>query len=177
MARTLSYHVATSLDGYIAAPDGTFDDFVDDADFSARFLASLDRYDAVVMGRSTWQVGADLGTPNPFPFLDIDKVVASRSLAEVDPAVRVVDDGVAEVARMKAADGGPIWLCGGGDLAAQLLDHGLVDEVVVKHNPVLLGDGIGLFGPPSRRTTRLRTRASTLHEASGIRTTTYDVLG
>lgn len=175
MSRTLTYYVAVSLDGYIAAPDGTFDDFSGDEDFAASFLADLDRFDAVVMGRATWQVGADLGFPNPYPFLDIDKVVASTTLGDVDPAVRVVRDGVAEVTRMKQADGGPIWLCGGGRLAADLLSAGLVDEVVVKHNPVLLGDGIGLFGPPRRATTQLRPVSSRLHAASGVRTTTYEV--
>lgn len=171
--RTLTYLVAASLDGFIADPGGGFDDFHFDDDFAQRFVASLDRFDAVVMGRETWEVGARQGVTNPYPFLDIDKVLVSTTLTDPpDPAVRVTADPVGEVARMKAADGGPIWLCGGSRLAGTLLDAGLLDELVVKHNPVLLGDGIPLF-PRERRTTRLIPVGSEHHDRTGIRTTTY----
>jgi dihydrofolate reductase len=171
--RTLTYYVAASLDGYIADPDGGYGDFPFDDDFAARFVASLARFDAVVMGRATWEVGVRVGVTNPYPFLDIDKVVISTTLAaSPDPAVRVAADPVAELARMKAATGGPIWLCGGSKLAGTLLGAGLLDELEVKQSPVLLGDGIPLF-PRARRTTPLRPVSSELHEPTGIRTTRF----
>lgn len=62
-----------------------------------------------------------------------------------DPSVtRVEGDPVAVVADLKRRDGRDIWLCGGGDLAGQLIDE--IDELQVKVNPVLLGEGI----PPAR---------------------------
>jgi dihydrofolate reductase len=44
-----------------------------------------------------------------------------------------------------------IWLCGGGQLAGELLRHQLIDTLILKINPVLLGDGIPLFGPEKRK--------------------------
>ena len=76
---------------------------------------------------------------------------------------------------MKAASGGPIWLCGGGRLARTLLDAGLLDELVLKRNPFLLGDGVPVLAR-QHRPVRLRPGSSELHEPTGIRTTTDDVL-
>ncbi len=172
----LVYLVAASIDGFIADPDGSFADFPHDDDFAASFLGSLDRFAAVVMGRATWQVGMDEGVANPFPWLEVDKLVVSTTMSTPpDPAVRVTADPVTEVRRMKQDATGPVWLCGGAVLARTLLDAGLVDVVEVKHNPILLGEGIPLFAR-APGTVRLRPGAHELHRASGIRTVTYTVL-
>ncbi|QKW17421.1 dihydrofolate reductase family protein [Verrucosispora sp. NA02020] len=60
-----------------------------------------------------------------------------------DPAVEIVSgDPVAFVRDLKQRSGGDIWLCGGGQLAGQLLPE--VDELVVKVNPIVVGSGIPL---------------------------------
>ncbi|MEE8599717.1 dihydrofolate reductase family protein [Euzebya tangerina] len=174
--RTLSYTVAVSLDGYIARPDGDFSDFPFDDDFAAQFLQSLNRFDAIVMGRSTWEVGADQGVTNPYPFLDVDKVLVSTTMVDSpDPAVRLTADPVAEVTRMKQEAGGPIWLCGGSQLATTLLEAGLIDEIVLKHNPVLLRAGIPLLRPGGA-VRHARHTGSEVHAATGIRTSSYELI-
>lgn len=66
--------IATSLDGYIASPDGTVDWLFHDADYGhTEFMASVD---AVVMGRKTWEQ-ARLFEDVPFAGKQI--VVFSRS--------------------------------------------------------------------------------------------------
>jgi dihydrofolate reductase len=160
--RELTYYVATSLDGRIAAPDGGFDAFSTSGDhmemiardwvdtLSAPALAALglepdqSRFDTVVMGWNTYAVGLPLGVADPYPHLE--QVVFSRSHGqeEVPAGVRTcADDPVAEVQRLKKEDGVGIWLCGGGRLAAALADE--VDRLVLKVNPVVLGDGIAAF--------------------------------
>jgi dihydrofolate reductase len=47
---------------------------------------------------------------------------------------------------LKKETGTPIYLCGGGDFAGFLLEHQLIDELILKHNPVIFGKGIKLFG-------------------------------
>ncbi|WP_414685476.1 dihydrofolate reductase family protein [Micromonospora robiginosa] len=159
--RKLVYFVATTLDGFIAAPDGSFD-FLPLAPDVAPYLATewpqtlptfahaqlgvasppTGRFDTVLMGRGTYQPGLAIGVTSPYAHLR--QYVFSRTLAPADhPDVEVVaGDPVAFVRDLKTRPGGDIWLCGGGHLAGQLFDE--VDELVVKLNPVVAGSGIPL---------------------------------
>lgn len=144
--RALIYYVAASLDGFIAHPDGRFDSFPM-GDHVPAFLAELPGFGAVLMGRRTYAVGLEHGVTSPYPMI-ADQIVFSRSLGQSpDPAVRVLaEDAVGAVRRLKAVEGGPIWLCGGAELAGHLRRAGLIDELWVKLNPLLLGAGLPLFG-------------------------------
>jgi dihydrofolate reductase len=175
--RQLTYYIATSLDGFIAGPDGQFDFFAFEGDLAAAIIADFPetlpgpareplgiadvpnrRFDTVLMGRGTYEPGLAAGMTSPYP--QLRQFVFSRSLTGTDPAVEIVaGDPVEVVRRLKAEDGLGIWLCGGGELAAQLRDE--VDELIVKINPVVLGAGIPLFAggfrPDGLRLTGTRT--------------------
>lgn len=156
--RALVYLIASSVDGFIAAPDGAYDFFKVDPDLLGwiaenypetlpthyRAAAGIDapnrRFDAMLMGRGTYQPAIDAGIARPYAHLE--EIVFSRSLAAVDGLTVVDGDPVAVVRELKAREGGDIWLCGGGDLAGQLA--GEIDELIVKLNPVLAGDGVPL---------------------------------
>lgn len=159
--RKLVYYVATTLDGFIAAPDGSYDFFPLEPDVRAHLAAEwpqtfptlahaqfgiesppTGRFDALVMGRGTYDPALKAGMTSPYAHLK--QYVLSRSLPPSgDPQVEIVaGDAVAFVRELKEQPGGDIWLCGGGQLAGQLLDE--VDELVVKLNPVVAGSGIPL---------------------------------
>ncbi|WP_338863684.1 dihydrofolate reductase family protein [Myxococcus stipitatus] len=142
--RKLTYHVATTLDGFIARQDHTFDCFSNEGDHVTEYLATLRTYGAVVMGRKTYDIGLQFGVTDPYPYLETN--VVSRSMKESpDPKVRLItDDVVGAVRTLKAQEGKDIYLAGGGELATQLFAAGLVDEVLIKLNPLLLGSGIPL---------------------------------
>lgn len=161
--RPLVYFVATSLDGFIAEEDGSFDGFPWDDDYGAELFAEFPEtipahirgaaprsanrwFDAVVMGRATYEVGLPMGLTSPYPTLD--QYVFSTTLEESpSPDVTVVSGGATDfVSRLKTEPGKSIWLCGGAKLAGALLSAGLVDEVIAKVNPVVFGRGIPLFG-------------------------------
>jgi len=102
---------------------------------------------AVVMGRATYEVAPRMGVIDPYPYLET--YVFSGTLAPVDhPNVHVIrEDAASYIAAMKkrpAANGStaPIYFAGGGAFAASILAAGLIDEVIVKLNPFLMGDGI-----------------------------------
>ncbi len=159
--RTLRYHVAASLDGFIARPDGSTDCFPGDLQTEnvTDYLYTLAaEYDTVLMGRDTYAVGQKFGVTDPYPMLET--YVFSRTLkTSPDPRVHLVAEDAAGVVRgLKARTGGgtdwsgvvrgaqartakDIYLCGGGRLAHTLFAEGLIDEVQVKLNPVLLGAG------------------------------------
>lgn len=163
--RDLTYYVAVSLDGFIAGPHGEFDTFLAEGDHMApiweRYRGTAPTmlaeaaglsvangpFDTVLMGWNTYAVGLpEHHLPNPYEHLR--QIVFSRS--HEAPAgsggVRVTDaDPVETVRALKREEGSGIWLCGGGALAALLADE--IDRLALKINPVMLGDGVPLFGP------------------------------
>ncbi|OAR24751.1 deaminase [Streptomyces sp. ERV7] len=160
--RKLSYYIALTIDGFIAAPDGSYDfyplseevvgfmaaDFPETLPTTLRRALGIDeapnrRYDTVVMGRGTYEPALKDGITSPYAHLR--QIVFSRSLGESpDPAVEVVSgDPVALVRELKREEGLDIYLCGGADFAGQLIEE--IDELVIKSYPIVAGAGIPLF--------------------------------
>jgi dihydrofolate reductase len=163
--RRLRYQVATSLDGYIAGPNGEFDWIVMDPDID--FAALFAQFDTAVMGRKTFLATLQQGGSGAMPGFDV--VVFSRTLDPADyPAVSVVNGDPGESVRsLKARPGKDIWLFGGGGLFRTLLEAGLVDTVEPAVVPVLLGDGIPILPSPALRT-KLSLTGHRLYQKSGI---------
>lgn len=166
--RPLVYYVATSLDGYIAASDGSVDDiptapetlravfaeYPETCPVHAREALGVDapprHFDTVVMGRRTHEPALAAGLTSAYPHLR-QYVVTHRTDLPEDTTLTVTDDPVGTVRALKDEDGLGIWLCGGAELAAGLVDE--IDELHLKVNPVSLGSGIPLFrgGTGARR--------------------------
>lgn len=158
--RELTYYVATSLDGCIAAPDGTFDAFPMEGDHMHVLMdeftdaipahvqravgieADASRFDTVVMGWRTLTPALDAGIASPYPHLR--QVVATRQERDVDAAIELTAEPVATVRALKREPGAGIWLAGGGELAGALLLE--IDRLILKVNPLAFGSGIRLFG-------------------------------
>lgn len=149
--RRIRYQVACSLDGYIAGPDDDFDWIPPEPTFD--FDALYARFDTLLMGRRTYEIVREWGES----FRGKELVVASRTLRPEDhPGIEIVGDGLeARVRELRARPGRDIWLYGGGELFAQLLEWGLVDSVEPAIVPILLGGGVPLL-PAHAARRRLR---------------------
>jgi dihydrofolate reductase len=146
MMRSLKYHVAITLDGFIARTDHSVDGFVPEGDHVTDYLQSLrSDYDVALMGRKTYEFGFQFGVTNPYPWMR--QYVVSRTMEKSpDPNVEVVSEDITGfVKELKGEEGKGIYLCGGARLAASLFREGLIEEVIVKLNPVVFGSGIPLF--------------------------------
>ena len=148
--RKMILALGTSIDGYIARLDGTFDFLFMPRDFSmAEFFASID---TGIMGRKTYEVAKAQGEGGFRP--KIKTYVLSRTLPpgerEGMAFVNVSPQMLAEEIRQHK--GKDIWLMGGGEIARDFLKADLVDELHLGVVPVLLGEGLPLFpsGFPQR---------------------------
>jgi len=170
--RRLRYQVATSLDGFIAGPNGEFDWIVMDPDID--FAALGAQFDTAVMGRKTFLATLQQGGSGAMPGLDV--VVYSRTLNPAEyPEVSIVNGDPAESVRsLKARSGKDIWLFGGGELFRTLLGAGLVDTVEPAIMPVLLGGGIPMLPGHSSRTGLTLTKHR-LYPKSGVVVLEYSI--
>jgi dihydrofolate reductase len=155
--RRVRYQVACSLDGYIAGPDDDFDWITPEPSFD--FEALYAQFDTLVMGRRTYEIVRAAGES----FRGKEVVVASRTLRSEDhPGVEVVGAHLEErIRELRRQEGRDIWLYGGGDLFAQVLEWGLVDTVEPAFIPILLGGGVPFLPSPAvrRRLTLVGHRA------------------
>ena len=147
---TVAVFIATSLDGFIARPDGAIDWLPAPPEEGDGFgyHAFMERVDTLVLGRHTYETVRGFG---PWPYGDKRVVVLTTTGAEIPPALadRVVawDAAPEEVVGRIAAQGGRRVYLDGGLTIQRFMAAGLVDELVVTRVPVLLGDGRPLFGP------------------------------
>lgn len=149
--RTVTYGGASSLDGFLAAPDDGMDWLHFSRDVEQVMAAYWATIDTVLIGRKTWEVAARSGgAPAMGP--SITTYVFSRTLRQAPPAVHLVaQDAGAFVRRLKRHPGKGICLLGGGELARALFQADVIDEVGLNIHPVLLGSGVPAFHDTGRR--------------------------
>ena len=173
---TVSVFVGTSLDGFIARRSGSFDFLPEGGGEPHGYDEFIATVDAIVMGRNTWDVV--LGLP-AWPFADKRVVVLSSRPVDLTPAaghpVEQMTGTPAEIVAKLAASGAHHLYVDGGITVQRFLKAGLVDRITITRVPVLIGDGIPLFGVLPGDV-RLRHVATQQYE-SGLVKSEYEVLG
>ncbi|MCJ7735095.1 MAG: dihydrofolate reductase family protein [Anaerolineales bacterium] len=151
---TLLVYIAQSLDGFIAGKHGELDWLNDlpnpeNSDFG--FNDFLDGIDAIVMGRNTFEIvkGFD-GWPYTKPVF-----VISSTLTELPPEyagkAKILDLQPREIIDQLHKEGFDDLYIDGGLLIQSFLIENLIDELIITSIPVLLGEGISLFGKLDNR--------------------------
>lgn len=153
------YATATSLDGFLADADGSLD-WLFAVEGGEESLGSLSAFvegvGVLVQGSTTyeWVVSHEALMESPEKWQEFygsraTYVFSSRSSLPLVPGadIRVVSGSVAGVADVlrAAAAGKDVWIMGGGDLAGQFFDAGLLDEVMLSVASVTLGSGAPLL--------------------------------
>ncbi len=148
----VTLHVVSSLDGFIARKDNTVSWLEDDgivyeagvsmsAEEIAAFVKAIDCY---VLGSRTYEHALELGWPyGETPTV----VVTNRQWPAARKSVEFYSGDLRTLVDEKLTPRfRNIWLAGGAMLCQQFLELGLVDEIKLTIAPVLLGDGLRLFG-------------------------------
>lgn len=190
-----------SLDGVVQAPGGKDEDtddgfrhggwsapFFDPESMGAVIGEVMDRTDALLFGRRTWDVMAAAwpgraGDPYADQMNAVRKYVASRTLSADEAASRwnnttLLDSGDAiEAIRSLRASGGDgglqVW--GSASLARQLVENDLVDEYQLMLEPIVLGGGKTIF--PSDRRARTLELVSVKQAKTGVLICAYRPAG
>jgi dihydrofolate reductase len=146
------YYTATTLDGFIADPDHSLEWLFTRArepDGPLNYDAFIAEVGALAMGSTTYEWILDHVEAWPY---DVPSWVFTHRELRVVPDARIeFTSGDVEPVHAKlveAAAGRNVWIVGGGDLAGQFADAGLLDEVLVSIAPVTLGAGAPLLPRP-----------------------------
>jgi len=157
--------IATSLDGYIARPDGDIDWLLarDDPQEDHGYDAFIADKDAIVMGRGGYEKVATFETwPYDRPVLVLSRRLAGMPVPErLRGKVRFADLSPHDAMRELEQGGARRVYVDGGQVVQAFLRAGLIEDMVITTVPVLIGAGRKLFGelPDDRDLTLVASRA------------------
>jgi dihydrofolate reductase len=182
-----------SLDGVVQAPGGAKEDtdggfahggwsmpYFDPDVMGSAIGDSMKAVEALLFGRRTWRVMADAwpgraGDPFADQMNALPKYVASRTLRadqmEWNTTLLSPDDAVGDVARLRGEGGGDLVLMGSASLARALLTAGLVDELNLMIEPIILGGGKRIF--PEDGAARPMQLVKSITAGTGVQVCTY----
>ncbi len=157
--RKVLLYIAMSLDGYIAKADLDVSWLAgDDSDprNTGSFPSFYHTIDTVVLGWNTYhQIRREL-SPEAWPYGDKKSyVLTHRAMESTDNIIFTKEHLPDLIERLKYENGRDIWICGGADLAGQLIEAGLIDWYCISVIPTILGDGVRLF-PRSPKENKLK---------------------
>jgi dihydrofolate reductase len=182
-----------SLDGVVQAPGGAEEDtdggfahggwsvpYFDPEVMGAVIGNGMNSAEALVFGRRTWQ-GMAAAWPDRAgdPYADqmnaITKYVASRTLTPDDMTWNTTllsrDDALGDIAALRARDGGDLVTWGSVSLVKAMLANGLVDELTLMIEPILLGGGKRIF--PEDGAARPMQLVNTVTASTGVQVCTF----
>ena len=169
------YYVASSIDGYIAGLNDDISKFIMQGDGVNKYREDLAGFRTVIMGRRTYEFGYNYGLqPGQPAYPNMDHHIFSDSIQidQLSPSVHIEPRAIDRVIDIKNSSITDIYLCGGGVFAGWLLDHNLINQLKIKLNPIVLGDGIKLFG--NSMTTAKWDLTDTEMFDDGLQILTYD---
>lgn len=152
--RKIIYYVATSIDGFISGPEEDISGFVAAGDGVEQYLADLKSFDTVIMGRRTYEFGYRFGLlPGQPAYPHMKHYIFSNTLTFKNQSelIQVEKPDLSKIKELKLQPGTDIYLCGGGQFAGWLLEYEQIDLLKIKLNPLVLGQGIRLFGNSQKK--------------------------
>jgi dihydrofolate reductase len=171
---TVSVFVGTSLDGFIARPNGDLDWLPAGGGEPHGYNEFIASVDAIVIGRKTFE---KVLTFEAWPYGDKRVVVLSSRPVDLSAADgRIVEQmagSPAEIVSQLAASGAHHLYVDGGITIQRFLQAGLIHRLIITRVPVIIGHGIPLFGT-LQRDIRLR-HVATQQYPSGLVKSEYAV--
>jgi len=143
------YYVAVSIDGYISGANEDISGFVAEGSGLEKYLNDLKEFKTVIMGRKTYEFGYKYGLkPGTLAYPHMDHYIFSSTLSFENPdaKLKIKELDIDEIKKIRDQSKTDVYLCGGGDFAGWLLEREMIDILKVKLSPLILGNGVKLFG-------------------------------
>jgi len=166
--RKVKLFIATSLDGFIAKPDGSLDwlSMVETPGEDYGYAAFDSTTDTVIMGRKTYEKVLSFGIGYPHKNKQSYIITQTLSVSGNRNIHYYGGSLTGLIQRLKQQPGKDIFVDGGAQLVNAMMKEELIEEFIISTIPVFLGGGIRLFegGFPEQK---LKLIGST-HFASGL---------
>lgn len=165
--RKISLFIAMSLDGYIADSNGNVDwlkghdDDNSDMDTYSDFVKEID---TIIMGWNTYhQIVTEL-SPNQWVYEDFTTFVITHKEHMSSEKIQFVNTNPVDlIEKLRMEEGKGIWICGGANVAQQLIKKDFIDCYHITVIPILLGSGIRLFESAENQIELKLTAAQSCH--------------
>jgi dihydrofolate reductase len=177
------YYTATSLDGFIATENDSLEWLFPLGDLNnSSYPAFISKVGALAMGSATYEwilrnsetVAEETGSP--WPYTQPAWIFTSRKLPVIEDSIIHFANGDVRnyIDQMRvAAQEKNLWIVGGGDLAGQFYDAGLLDEMIIQIGSATLGKGKPLF--PRTVLSPVLHLKSVQHMGSGMAELHYEI--
>lgn len=154
MKRKVILYISQSLDGFIADIKGNVDWILGnnenyDSDYGyENFIKDVD---TVILGANTYKQIKNELSPDKWVYENLQSYVLTKDRIEDTPNIKYIDMNIKElINRLQQEKGKNIWICGGANIVNQCVSENLIDEYQITTVPVILGNGIRLFGEKNK---------------------------
>lgn len=175
-----SVFIATSLDGFIARKDGSVDWLMaagseSDEGEDHGYKAFFDSVDCMIMGRNSMETVLGFGE---WPYADKRVIVLSKSLTKApDPLAGKIElyaGSLPNLVTKLSQEGYQRAYIDGGKTIQSFINEGFIQDLTITKIPVLLGEGLTLFGPTAADIQL--THINTIVYKNGFVTSTYEIV-
>ncbi|MDX2195531.1 MAG: dihydrofolate reductase family protein [Cytophagales bacterium] len=175
MNKTVLY-IASSLDGFIARPDGNLDWLTSvpnpqTGDYG--YAELLNSIGTTIMGRKTYDEIIGFGVDWPYYGLSSYVVTTNNNLKIQSPDTYILTENLKNfVTDLKMRTEKDIWLVGGGQLITSFINEGILDKMIISVIPKIIGEGLSLFAYKPKETNWKLTEVKSFD--TGVVNLTYE---
>ena len=175
MRRKVILFLAMSLDGYIADKNGKidwltgYDCHKDGDEIYQNFIKDVD---TIVMGRKTYQQIVTELCPGQWVYRGRNSYIVTSQPGSSSDDIHFTQEAPGRlIKRLRREKGNNIWICGGANIAQQLIKEDLIDRYHISVVPAILGQGVRLFDTAEKQ---LTLKFSEAREYNGILDIIYE---
>ena len=155
MERKVILYISQSLDGFIADNKGSVEWIIgNDKKYASDYGYEkfIEDIDTVILGANTYKQIKNELSPDKWVYENLQSYVLTNEKIKDTEAIKYVNMNIEKlINKLKQEKGKDIWICGGANLVNQCVKANLIDEYQITTVPIILGNGVRLFGENNKK--------------------------